>query len=150
MAEIGFWRSPSMLSWWRRRRPSNSQTGERARRLVFVLGGGGSRGACSVGVLKALLEAGIKPDGLVGCSSGAFNAVALAAKPDLETIAQLAQVWRSIRNRDLFDRNPLRMAYRYVRTRNSVFDRDRKSTRLNSSHVEISYAVFCLKKKKTY
>src|SRR3954471_25099262 len=28
--------------------------------------------------------------------------------------------------------------------------RDRKSTRLNSSHVEISYAVFCLKKKKKY
>src|SRR5215469_8266511 len=29
-----------------------------------------------------------------------------------------------------------------------VTSRDRKSTRLNSSHVEISYAVFCLKKKK--
>src|SRR2546426_8441672 len=28
-------------------------------------------------------------------------------------------------------------------------DRDRKSTRLNSSHLVISYAVFCLKKKKT-
>src|SRR5690349_23370546 len=28
-------------------------------------------------------------------------------------------------------------------------DADRKSTRLNSSHVEISYAVFCLKKKIT-
>src|SRR5690606_42132765 len=27
-------------------------------------------------------------------------------------------------------------------------DRDRKSTRLNSSHVKISYAVFCLKKKR--
>src|SRR3712207_9423417 len=27
-------------------------------------------------------------------------------------------------------------------------DRDRKSTRLNSSHANISYAVFCLKKKK--
>src|SRR5699024_11442950 len=27
-------------------------------------------------------------------------------------------------------------------------DQDRKSTRLNSSHVSISYAVFCLKKKK--
>src|SRR6202042_3960375 len=27
---------------------------------------------------------------------------------------------------------------------------DRKSTRLNSSHVEISYAVFCLKKKKKH
>src|SRR2546430_10023440 len=28
-------------------------------------------------------------------------------------------------------------------------ERDRKSTRLNSSHSQISYAVFCLKKKKT-
>src|SRR3712207_9546835 len=28
--------------------------------------------------------------------------------------------------------------------------RDRKSTRLNSSHANISYAVFCLKKKNTY
>src|SRR2546430_3082173 len=30
----------------------------------------------------------------------------------------------------------------------SIFSRDRKSTRLNSSHSQISYAVFCLKKKK--
>src|SRR5688572_32409369 len=29
-----------------------------------------------------------------------------------------------------------------------VLDQDRKSTRLNSSHSQISYAVFCLKKKK--
>src|SRR5690606_42022405 len=29
-----------------------------------------------------------------------------------------------------------------------LIGRDRKSTRLNSSHVKISYAVFCLKKKK--
>src|SRR5690606_41960256 len=29
-----------------------------------------------------------------------------------------------------------------------LLERDRKSTRLNSSHVKISYAVFCLKKKK--
>src|SRR2546428_5257905 len=31
-----------------------------------------------------------------------------------------------------------------------ISDRDRKSTRLNSSHDQISYAVFCLKKKKQY
>src|SRR5699024_11678033 len=31
---------------------------------------------------------------------------------------------------------------------NIYFNADRKSTRLNSSHVSISYAVFCLKKKK--
>src|SRR2546427_3752191 len=35
-----------------------------------------------------------------------------------------------------------------VRARGRVVDRDRKSTRLNSSHSQISYAVFCLKKKK--
>src|SRR3712207_8554152 len=32
----------------------------------------------------------------------------------------------------------------------AVKQRDRKSTRLNSSHANISYAVFCLKKKKIY
>src|SRR5699024_12135579 len=36
---------------------------------------------------------------------------------------------------------------KYINTRGIVF-LDRKSTRLNSSHVSISYAVFCLKKKK--
>src|SRR5207302_7141653 len=30
----------------------------------------------------------------------------------------------------------------------TVYEIDRKSTRLNSSHVKISYAVFCLKKKR--
>src|SRR2546430_10165130 len=30
------------------------------------------------------------------------------------------------------------------------YERDRKSTRLNSSHSQISYAVFCLKKKNTF
>src|SRR2546430_5352310 len=35
-----------------------------------------------------------------------------------------------------------------VTSRNKPPSRDRKSTRLNSSHSQISYAVFCLKKKK--
>src|SRR5437870_8243157 len=37
---------------------------------------------------------------------------------------------------------------RGLRGRRARRGRDRKSTRLNSSHVAISYAVFCLKKKK--
>src|SRR5690349_23976195 len=36
----------------------------------------------------------------------------------------------------------------WLRVLNRIDPLDRKSTRLNSSHVEISYAVFCLKKKK--
>src|SRR5688572_31863568 len=35
-----------------------------------------------------------------------------------------------------------------LRARSAPRGRDRKSTRLNSSHSQISYAVFCLKKKK--
>src|SRR5438034_6615239 len=38
--------------------------------------------------------------------------------------------------------------YRY-HVRQDVGEEDRKSTRLNSSHTVISYAVFCLKKKRT-
>src|SRR5688572_32585743 len=34
--------------------------------------------------------------------------------------------------------------------RHALSARDRKSTRLNSSHSQISYAVFCLKKKKKH
>src|SRR5699024_11275967 len=37
----------------------------------------------------------------------------------------------------------------YTRIMNTYSTGDRKSTRLNSSHVSISYAVFCLKKKTT-
>src|SRR5207253_1261426 len=43
-------------------------------------------------------------------------------------------------------RDPCGQAGRFRRA--VCFRRDRKSTRLNSSHVAISYAVFCLKKKK--
>src|SRR5690349_24196864 len=45
-------------------------------------------------------------------------------------------------------RSPDRGTARKQPTRGSRLQVDRKSTRLNSSHVEISYAVFCLKKKK--
>src|SRR3712207_7179003 len=37
-----------------------------------------------------------------------------------------------------------------ARERDRRDPQDRKSTRLNSSHANISYAVFCLKKKQTY
>src|SRR5690242_21306099 len=49
-----------------------------------------------------------------------------------------------IRRRELRRRTRHAPGIRIVRTR----ERDRKSTRLNSSHMSISYAVFCLKKKK--
>src|SRR5438874_6345904 len=44
-------------------------------------------------------------------------------------------------------REPREIASSVAGRKQSPAVRDRKSTRLNSSHVEISYAVFCLKKK---
>src|SRR5436305_14192217 len=41
-------------------------------------------------------------------------------------------------------------SHAYVVNEHSGFVKDRKSTRLNSSHVRISYAVFCLKKKRKF
>src|SRR5262249_26347136 len=45
---------------------------------AFVLSGGGARGALQVGALRALLEAGIRPDVIVGTSIGAWNGALLA------------------------------------------------------------------------
>src|SRR5438270_9207301 len=54
---------------------------------------------------------------------------------------------RPHRGGDVHGRGPPRpLALRVTRPRARA--RDRKSTRLNSSHSQISYAVFCLKKKK--
>src|SRR5207247_863425 len=48
---------------------------------AFVLGGGGLLGAHEVGMLRALAEAGVRPDLVVGTSTGALNAVLVAADP---------------------------------------------------------------------
>src|SRR3712207_8592059 len=50
-----------------------------------------------------------------------------------------------VRGPDLLDVGPAEGAAQLAER---VVDLDRKSTRLNSSHANISYAVFCLKKKK--
>jgi NTE family protein len=61
--------------------------------IAFVLGGGGLLGAHEVGMLRALSEAGIVPDVVVGTSIGAVNGAFIAADPD--TAAQrLTSLWR--------------------------------------------------------
>jgi predicted acylesterase/phospholipase RssA len=75
--------------------------------LVFVLGGGGSRGALQVGVLHALAEVGFAPDICVGTSSGALNAAMVAAVPLAEAADRLDRLMTSPRGRAIF-RLPLR------------------------------------------
>src|SRR5690606_40490553 len=62
----------------------------------------------------------------------------------ISDIAKAAQVGRATLHRYFSDRAELHRAV--VADCHQTIDR--KSTRLNSSHVKISYAVFCLKKKK--
>ena len=49
------------------------------RKLGFALGSGGSRGVAHIGFLKAMEEAGIKPDYISGCSMGSVVGAAYAA-----------------------------------------------------------------------
>ncbi len=73
------------------------------RKLAFVLGGGGARGALQAGALRALLEAGIQPDLLVGTSIGAVNAVFLAMHGFTpEALDQLNAAWWAAATADLF------------------------------------------------
>jgi NTE family protein len=69
---------------------------------VFALAGGGNLGAVQVGMLYALLEAGIRPDAIVGTSVGALNGAFLAGHADLAGMEELADLWASVRRQDVF------------------------------------------------
>src|SRR2546427_8102831 len=70
-------------------------------------------------------------------------------RPPRSTLFPYTTLFRSRRGRPSSPRRSVRRTCRGERARRcSPGRRDRKSTRLNSSHSQISYAVFCLKKKK--
>jgi len=79
-------------------------------RTAFVLSGGGSLGAVQVGMLRALFESGIRPDMLIGTSVGAVNAAWVAGHPDPDGMAELADIWLSLRRQDVFPLSPLTSA----------------------------------------
>lgn len=82
------------LPWVRRHEPAAGHDGPRT---VFVMGGGGNLGAIQVGMLRAVIERGIVPDLVVGCSVGAINAAAVAADPTPAGMDRLGDIWLSIR-----------------------------------------------------
>lgn len=71
-------------------------------REAVVLSGGGALGAAQVGALRALYEAGIRPDLFVGCSVGALNAAFMAVDPTFERLQELERVWRRLGKGDIF------------------------------------------------
>ena len=71
-------------------------------RDIFVLSGGAARGAVQVGMMQTLVEAGVRPAGLVGTSVGALNAAFVASRPDSDRVHELAENWRRLRTTDIF------------------------------------------------
>src|SRR2546426_5513776 len=71
-------------------------------------------------------------------------------RPPRSTLFPYTTLFRSRERRRVRERRPIgpRSGEGVVHVRDP-HDLDRKSTRLNSSHLVISYAVFCLKKKNT-
>lgn len=65
----------------------------RSSRVAFVLSGGATHGAVQVGMLQALLDAGIVPDLLVGTSVGAMNAAVFSPNATPEGLKHLRSLW---------------------------------------------------------
>ena len=70
-------------------------------KIAFVFEGGGSLAATQIGMLRALTEARLRPQLVIGTSAGAINAAAYAADPTSGGIAHLAALWRSLHHRDI-------------------------------------------------
>lgn len=86
------------------------------RPVAFVLGGGGVLGAVEVGMLRALLRAGIVPDLIVGTSVGAVNGVLVAADPRVAVTDRLARLWSSPEARSVYGEPLTRRIGRFART----------------------------------
>src|SRR3954464_4956843 len=84
---------------------------------AFVLGGGGLLGAVEVGMLRALFDADIRPDLILGTSVGALNGALVAAHPGPDVIERLVKLWQSAaESREVYGDGPVRQVTRAVRT----------------------------------
>lgn len=115
-------------------------SGPAAPSTAFVLGGGGLLGAGEVGMLRALLEAGVVPDLVVGTSVGAVNGAAVAADPTPAAIGALTEVWQGLAGSDVYAGGTLRRVRHLARTRTHVHPneplRDLLSKQLGDRRIE--------------
>jgi len=88
---------------------------------AVVLGGGGVLGATQVGMLRALLESGIRPSLVVGTSVGAINGAAIAAAPNIAGVENLAGLWASLAEAGMFTDNMLARASTLARYRTHLY-----------------------------
>ncbi len=66
-------------------------------KMGLVLSGGGAKGAYEVGIIKALLEFGVKIDVISGASIGALNGAILACAPSIESgLKRMEKIWKEL------------------------------------------------------
>lgn len=106
--------------------------------IAFVFSGGVSLGAVQVGMLRAVLEAGIRPDLLVGSSAGALNAAFVAGDISLTRVEELGRIWRSLKKEDVFGRPTFRWVFHLLFRRISLAFNDALK-QLVSAHAPTSY-----------
>lgn len=82
--------------------------------IAWSLSGGGSRGPIQVGATRALFEAGVKPDMLVGSSMGARNPAFVASDPSPEGVERLGRVWLNTRPQDILPNGFLGRAVPFI------------------------------------
>ena len=92
--------------------------------IAFVMSGGASLGAVQVGMLQALSEREILPDLVFGASAGALNAGWVAGDPTLADLDALADIWISLRTRDVFPLRPLTGLLGFLGRRDSLVTSD--------------------------
>jgi NTE family protein len=90
-------------------------------KTAFVLGGGGSLGAYEVGMLQALLAAGIVPDLVLGTSVGAINGAVFAADPSTTAIDKLEELWTGLKRTGVFDSPLMSRAATAARSRTHLY-----------------------------
>src|SRR6187431_1476745 len=92
--------------------------------IAFVLGGGGVRGAVEIGMVRALFEAGIRPDLVVGTSIGAINGAMIAKDPTLGVIDTLLHAWTSPEANAVYGSSLLMQMSRLVKTKTHLNSHD--------------------------
>lgn len=107
---------------------------------AFVLGGGGVLGAVEVGMLRALLERGIRPDLVLGTSVGALNGAMVARDPSPAVIERMTELWEAAADGgDVYGDRPLRTVRRAVSTGTHIYSAKPLVTRLREEFGEAGF-----------
>jgi NTE family protein len=111
------WNDPGVVQ---RPEPQGRRVPATGAGVAYVLGGGGRLGAAEVGMLRALSEAGVRPDLVLGTSIGAINGMAVASDPTAAGVGHLRELWSRVDHTGVFGGSVVDRLRHLARTRTSL------------------------------